>query len=105
MKKQIFLLFFALQTSSLVQISAQEGFFGDFRAKAMNFLKPNPELTDAAFSGDKDKIVPAFISAGYVKASNSNCVHQEIFPDTDHLKGWDKVWKNALSHPITCHSD
>lgn len=55
-------------------------------------------------SGGNDKIVPAFISDDYLKASGtSKCVKREVFLEPTHMKNWDKYWKDILSIPITCY--
>lgn len=54
-------------------------------------------------SGGDDKIVPPFIADKYVKASNSNCVHQEIFSTASHQSGWVRVWKEVLTIPVICY--
>lgn len=54
-------------------------------------------------SGGKDKIVPPFITDGYVRKAASPCVHQEILTDVTHDKGWDKAWDYILRAHLTCY--
>lgn len=55
-------------------------------------------------SGGKDLKVPAFIADEFIKISNSNCVHQEIFPYPNHRDGWEALWPEILAMPIKCYS-
>ena len=48
------------------------------------------------FSGENDDIVPPIIAENFVKKCNSNLVKQIIIPKTDHVIGWEKVWKKFL---------
>lgn len=54
-------------------------------------------------SGGEDTIVPPFIADKYVKASNSTCVHQEIYARASHQSGWERVWKEILTIPVICY--
>jgi hypothetical protein len=52
--------------------------------------------------GSQDQIVPSTIMNLYVKAIDSNCVQQKIFPNVTHTKGWDKVWRDILKINLNC---
>ncbi len=48
------------------------------------------------FSGKDDNIVPPIIAKNFVTKSNSRLVQQITIPKTDHVSGWDQVWKKFL---------
>jgi len=52
------------------------------------------------YSGAKDTVVPAWISARYVQAvRNSSCATAKIISGASHLEGWESLWPK-LGHDI-----
>lgn len=59
------------------------------------------------FAGEKDLIVPAFISAEFVEAipktdlDGVHCVQRTVLKGVSHHEGWEKLWPSLLAMPFT----
>jgi pimeloyl-ACP methyl ester carboxylesterase len=70
----------------------------------IDYVSKTRKIPQLHVSGGQDNIVPALIADQYVRASNSNCVHQEIITDARH-NSWDKVWEYILNIPLGCYNN
>jgi predicted esterase len=55
------------------------------------------------FAGEKDKVVPPFISAGFVSEitrQGGRCAKQFILKDATHHKEWEKAWPKLVTMPM-----
>jgi hypothetical protein len=69
----------------------------------INYAKLISNIPQRHISGGKDIIAPPFIVDKYVEESSSFCVKQEIFPELNHNKGWNKIWEYIYTRPVTCY--
>lgn len=69
-------------------------------ADAMAATASIPQLH---FSGSKDKVVPASLTAAYQqRLPAGHCSAQQIIPGLDHHTGWAEQWKTLLQQPLPC---
>lgn len=68
----------------------------------INYADKLGSIPQLHLSGSKDAIVPPIIAQKYVKASNSKCVVQKVFPDVEHWKGWEQIWPEVLNIKLSC---
>lgn len=68
----------------------------------INYAQNIRQIPQLHLVGGKDRVVYPNIARKYVLKSNSVCVHEKIFPNNTHSKGWDEVWAQILSTPLTC---
>jgi len=63
------------------------------------------QLPQVHFTGEKDKVVPPFISEEFVREVNklgSNCAKSIIVKNANHHNGWEEEWRNLLNIPVNC---
>lgn len=62
-------------------------------------IKHLPQLH---LSGDRDTIVPPWLSQQFVKALDSPCAKVATLKGVSHHKGWEKPWPEIIAKPLTC---
>ena len=57
------------------------------------------------YSGEKDKIVPSWLSHRFaMDVNNPACVQVTTLKGVEHHKGWEKEWPNISKASLTCRS-
>ena len=91
-----------LDVAKFKELHSIKPYFGPWVTYIDDSLNPL-DYTDAIrnipqihFSGKNDEIVSPIIADNFVKKCNSNLVKQIIVPKTDHVTGWEKVWRKFL---------
>lgn len=71
----------------------------------INYAYDVKNIPQLHISGGKDDIIPPFIADKFIKAVNSNCAKQKVFPAISHNQGWEKIWDYILrNEPIRCYN-